>query len=203
MSNSKCRAICWSPILNKEGEGTGLEHLLLQEREADSVILGFDEDHGVFRLTYRLRWDESWRIREAKLVVVTERSTRTLDLQTDGEGHWRHGDGRAIDDLDGCVDLDIWPTPFTNSFPIRRAPMTVGERREFRMAWIHALEMTVHPQPQAYTRLADRLYLFENLDGSGFRAELPVDEEGIVVDYPDLFRRVASHLLIRTQRRPP
>lgn len=190
---TKCRAICWSPFLNKEGEGTGLEHLLLREREADSVILGFDEDHGLFRLTYRLRWDDSWRIREGKLVVVTERSTRTLDLQSDGQGRWRHGDDRAIRDLDGCVDLDIWPTPFTNSFPIRRAPMAVGERREFRMAWIHALEMTVHPQPQAYTRLADRLYLFENLDGSGFRAELPVDEEGIVLDYPGLFRRVASH----------
>jgi hypothetical protein len=32
--------------------------------------------------------------------------------------------------------------------------------------------------------------LFENLDGGDFRAELPVDEDGIVLDYPDLFRRV-------------
>ena len=68
--------------------------------------------------------------------------------------------------------------------------MAVGERRQFHMAWIFAPDLTVHPQPQAYTRLADRLYLFENLDGSGFRTELPVDEAGIVVDYPDLFRRV-------------
>jgi hypothetical protein len=193
MANPKCRTICWSPLWNEARHGVGLEHLLLQEREADSVILAFDEDHGPFRLTYHLRWDESWRIRDAKLVVVTERSARALELQTDGLGRWRHADGRAIDDLDGCADLDIWPTPFTNSFPIRGEPMAVGERREFRMAWIHALDMTVHPQPQAYTRLADRLYLFENLDGSGFRAELPVDEEGIVLDYPNLFRRVASH----------
>jgi hypothetical protein len=188
-----CRTICWSPFWNEKREGVGLEHLLMQEREADSVMLAFDEDHGPFRLTYRLRWDESWRVREAGLVVVTERATRTLDLQADGQGHWRHGDGRALDDLDGCVDLDIWPTPFTNSFPILREPMVIGERREFRMAWIDALDMTVHPKPQAYTRLADRLYLFESLDGSGFRAELAVDEEGIVLDYPGLFRRVACH----------
>jgi hypothetical protein len=68
--------------------------------------------------------------------------------------------------------------------------MTVGERRLFRMAWIFAPALTVHPVPQAYTRLADRLYLFENLDGSGFKAELPVDEDGIVLDYPGFFRRV-------------
>jgi hypothetical protein len=81
-------------------------------------------------------------------------------------------------------------TPFTNSFPIRRAPLAIGEWRQFQMAWIHAPDLTVHPQAQAYTRLAERRYRFENLDGSGFRAELPVDEDGIVLDYPDLFRRV-------------
>jgi hypothetical protein len=58
------------------------------------------------------------------------------------------------------------------------------------MAWIFAPDLTVHAQPQAYTRLADRLYLFENLDGSDFRTQLHVDEDGIVLDYPDLFRRV-------------
>jgi uncharacterized protein len=43
---------------------------------------------------------------------------------------------------------------------------------------------------QGYTRLADRRHLYENLDGSGFRAELPVDEEGVVLDYQGAFRRI-------------
>ena len=189
MQNARCRTIRWT-IWNKNGQDVGLEHLLLSERVADSVVLASDEEHGPFRLAYRLAWEESWQLRDAELVVATERSTRSLSLQTDGQGHWRHGDGRAIDELDGFVDIDIWPTPFTNSFPIRREPLAVGERREFRMAWISAPDLTVHSQPQAYTRLGDRIYLFENLDGSGFRAELPVDEDRIVLDYPDLFRRV-------------
>jgi hypothetical protein len=190
MPNAVRRAICWTPIWNKDRDGVGLEHLLLEDRMADSVVLAFDEDHGPFRLTYRLSWDESWRLRDAKLVVATERFTRSLNLKTDGQGHWRHDDGYAIDDLDGCVDVDIWPTPFTNTFPIRRGPMAVGERWQLQVAWVSAPELTVHPRLQAYTRLADRLYLFEDLDGSGFRAELPVDGDGIVQDYPDLFRRV-------------
>ena len=168
----------------------GLEHLLLAEHLADSVVLAFDEKHGPFRLTYRLAWDDSWRLRDAELVAVTKRLTRSLSLRTDGQGHWHRGDGRTIDDLNGCVDVDIWPTPFTNSFPIRREPMAVGQRRQFQMAWIFAPELTVQPQQQAYTRLAERLYLFENLDESGFKAELPVDEDGIVLDYPGFFRRV-------------
>lgn len=190
MPNARYRTICWTSVWNKDREGVGLEHLLLTGPAADSVVLAFDEGRIPFRLTYRLSWDASWQLRDADLVVATERSTRSLSLQTDGRGHWRHRDGRAIAELDGCMDIDIWPTPFTNSFPIRREPMAVGERREFRMAWVFAPDLTVHPQPQAYTRLADRVYLFENLDGSGFKAELPVDEDGVVVDYPDLFRRV-------------
>ncbi len=192
MLNSRSRTICWMPLWNKDREGVGLEHLLLAERVADSVVLAYDEERGPFRFTYRLNWDDAWQLREAELVLTTERSTRSLTLQTDGQGHWRHGDGRSIAELDGCRDIDIWPTPFTNTFPIRREPMAVGERRQFLMAWVFAPDLTVHPQPQAYTRLADRLYLFENLDGSGFRTELPVDEEDIVVDYPDLFRRVKA-----------
>ena len=190
MPNEPCRTICWTPIWNKSRQGVGLEHLLLAERSADGIVLAFDEERGPFRLTYRLTWEPSWQLRDAELVVATERFTRSLSLQTDGQGHWRHRDGQTIDDLDGCMDVDIWPTPFTNTFPIRREPMAIGERRQFRMAWIFAPDLTVHAQPQAYTRLADRLYLFENLDGTGFRAELPVDEDGIVLDYPDLFRRV-------------
>ena len=187
---AKTRTICWTPIWNKDQEGIGLEHLLLGEREADSVVLAFDEERGPFRLTYRLTWNKLWQLRGAELVVTTESFTRSLSLQTDGQGYWWHREGRTIYDLNGCFDIDIWPTPFTNSFPILREPMSVGERREFRMAWIFAPDLTVHAQAQAYTRLADRLYLFENLDGSGFRAELPVDEDGIVLDYPGLFRRV-------------
>jgi uncharacterized protein len=190
MMHTKSRTICWTPLWNKDRPGLGLEHLLLAEGMADSVVLAYDEERGPFRLTYRLTWDDSWRLRDAELAVASERASGALGLHSDGRGCWRHGDGRPIDELDGCVDIDIWPTPFTNSFPIRRRPLAIGERRVFRMAWVSAPDLTVHPQPQAYTRLAERLYLFENLDGSGFRVELQVDEDGIVLDYPDLFRRV-------------
>jgi uncharacterized protein len=190
METSSCRAITWTPIWNKDREGVGLEHLLLAERSADSTILTFDEASHPFRLAYHLTWDERWRVHAARLTVTTEHGARSLHLDADGEGHWHDGAGRALPDLDGCIDIDIWPTPFTNTFPIRRQPLAVGARREFLMAWVFAPDLTVRPMRQGYTRLADRRYLYESLDGSGFRAELPVDEEGVVLDYQGIFRRV-------------
>lgn len=167
-----------------------LEHLALTGRSADSVILAFDENGEPYRLDYRLAWDEGWRLQRASLQVLSAVERRRLDLVSDTRGRWLDGEGRAIDALDGCLDIDIWPTPFTNSFPIRREPMAIGARRLFRMAWVVAPALTVQPLAQAYTRLAANRYRYENLDGSGFTADLLVDDEGLVIDYPGLFRRI-------------
>ena len=54
------------PTWNKAHEGVGLEHLLLDQRAADSVVLAVDEERGPFRLTYRLAWDDEWRFAKAR-----------------------------------------------------------------------------------------------------------------------------------------
>jgi hypothetical protein len=192
MVNRPSGTICWTPSWSELWKGVGLEHLLLTENTADSVVLAIDDERGPFRLVYRLNWNDEWQLRSAELVVSTDHLTHTLHLETDGRGHWLDGKGQTMNELDGCFDIDIWPTPFTNSFPIRRSPMEIGERREFRMAWVFGPDLTVRPQSQAYTRLSERLYLFESLDGSGFKAELPVDEDGFVLDYPEFFQRVKA-----------
>lgn len=190
MRNETSRTIFWLPTWNSACDSVGLEHLLLTHDTADSVVLAIDEDSEPFRLVYRLHWGDDWQLRSADFSLAKGGASRSLSLRTDGKGNWQDGEGRSLADLDGCMDIDIWPTPFTNSFPVRREPMGIGERRTFRMAWVCGPDLTVRPQAQAYTRMKDRLYLFENLDGSGFKAELPVDEDGIVLDYPELFRRV-------------
>ena len=87
MGDSVCRAICWQPVWNKDREGVGLEHLLLREGAADSVMLALDEAGRPFRLTYQLTWDAAWRLRTARLKVTTDTSSRSLDLDTSGDGY--------------------------------------------------------------------------------------------------------------------
>jgi uncharacterized protein len=47
----------------------------------------------------------------------------------------------------------------------------------------------VAPDGQRYTHLSERLIRYEALDGS-FAADIAVDQDGIVVDYPGIARRV-------------
>ena len=188
------RTVCWSPTWSEGFENVGLEHVVLAERSADSVLLACDESGTPFRLTYVLRWDPAGCLREAELRAHHGSNVTNLSLRSDGEGHWANGDGQPLSDLDGCIDIDIWPTPLTNSFPIWRSQLRIGERREFWMAWVSAPELTVEPKPQAYTRLEERLYLFESLDGTGFQARLQVDNDDIVLDYPELFHRLSRQV---------
>jgi uncharacterized protein len=56
MPNSPSQTVCWTPVWNKKPEGIGLEHLLLGDRVADSVVLAFDEEIQFFLNTFRPNW---------------------------------------------------------------------------------------------------------------------------------------------------
>jgi hypothetical protein len=182
--------VCWSAIWNKHREKIGLEHLVLTAGTATSVILAIDDDDSPFRLDYQLRWAQSGCLLSADLTLEKGGKKRLLSLHADGLGHWKHPDGKLIPELDGCLDIDIWPTPFTNSFPIWRTQMNTGQKVEFHVAWIDGTQLAFKTKLQAYSKLGEWRYLFESLDRSHFKAVLSLDKDGLVLDFPDLFQRI-------------
>lgn len=187
--------IMWCPWT-----GPGLEHLrLLQQLEgivADGLILGTGEQ-GPFRVHYEIHCTDQWVLRAVHASDLGP-SSQSLHLLTDGEGTWTTEAGEPLPMLQGCLDVDISITPFTNTLPIRRLALQPGAAAILPMAYIVAPEMRVRVVQQRYTCLeaapsAGR-YRFESLKGnvSSFTAELPVDKDGLVLDYPGLFRRVGT-----------
>lgn len=181
------RDVTWTAIWDPDRRGWGTELLHLSDRHAESSAVHFDADGVPYELSYEVDWDAVWRVREVTLRSLHAGVRRTLRLASDGRGDW-HGDGDPAD-LAGCLEIDIWPTPFTNTFPIRRLGLAVGDRAEIRVVYIQAPELTVSAADQAYSRLGDDRYRFESL-ADGFAADLTVDRDGIVLDYPGLFRRL-------------
>jgi hypothetical protein len=174
--------------------GPGLGHLRLAVREsgvvADGMVLGADEGRP-FRHSYEVHCDAGWRVRAARVGVPGE--PPKVELLSDGEGNWTFPDGRAVAYLEGCEYVDISETPFTNTLPIRRLGLASGGSAEIAVAYFDGAELQPWPEPQRYTRLEEseggEVYRFLSLDG-GFTADLPVDSDGLVLDYPGLFRRV-------------
>jgi uncharacterized protein len=175
----------------------GLEHLRLAlgsgGAAADSVIIGI-EDGAPFRIRYTVRCDAGWRVRELRVSSLAG-DDKGFEMFADGEGRWSTADGRPAPSLEGCFDVDISATPFTNTLPIRRLGLEAGESANLEVLYLAVPEMRVVPARQRYVCLKrdDRggLYRYESLDGeaAGFTADLPVDADGLVLDYPGLFKR--------------
>jgi hypothetical protein len=157
------------------------------------------------RFRYSVLTDSSGQVRDASIQLEWQGATKKARLTRDQFGWTVDEDPRA--DLAGCIDIDIMGSPSTNTLPVRRFAWVPGEPREFRMAYIRLPDLAVVPMAQRYTFLgglrtaraaggqvgppahADlRRFEYCSVD-SGFRAEITVDEEGVVVDYPPYWRR--------------
>jgi hypothetical protein len=126
-------------------------------------------------------------------VLTSELGTREVLLETDGEGGWRV-DGRPAPLLDGCPDVDLEASAFTNAFPVNRLGLEVGQRADAPAAYVRAPGLEVERLEQSYARLPDdgpRTRYDYKSPSVDFRAELVYDEFGLVLDYPGIAVRVA------------
>lgn len=182
MSGQRWRWI-WQPGL---GEGAELFAFRTVRGGYDAhgdVVATLDD--APLNARYTVEADAEWRTRR---VLVELNDGARIEMLSDGAGHWRRADGTPLPELDGCIDPDISITPFTNTLPIRRLGLAVGDAAEIGVAYVLVPQLSLHAAPQRYTRLGDRLWRFDSLD-SGFTADISVDEAGFVVGYPGLFRR--------------
>lgn len=139
---------------------------------------------------YSVLCDPAWVTREVIARVVDGAASRHVRLHRDADGRWWRGDD-ALPEVEGAVDIDLSISPSTNTLPIRRLSLAVGESKDLDAAWLRFPELTIERLPQRYTRLDERRYCYESRGGA-FVAELEVDDEGVVMRYGDIWERIAT-----------
>ena len=178
----EAREVVWSAL-----RWPGVEHVSISVHhgELSAAGRGIAVLDGVpTHVAYTLRTDQTGATRCVEITVSGPFPMRTRTLHADGEGHWRD-DAGPLPDLDGCLDVDISFTPCTNTMPIRRLALAVGEARDIDVAYLSVPRLTVSRARQRYRRL-DCGYRYES---GRFAADLTVDDADVVIDYPDLWRR--------------
>ncbi|MBZ9740423.1 MULTISPECIES: putative glycolipid-binding domain-containing protein [unclassified Mesorhizobium] len=148
--------------------------------------VGWPSGETPFAVRYRIACDAGWHARSVMVDMIGD--GRTLVLASDGDGRWTRN-GLPMPELAGVLDPDLTVTPFTNTLPIRRLALSTGQSAEITTGFIDFPALSVVPNPQRYTCLEEgRRYLYESR-ASDFRRELEIDRDGLVVDYPDFWRR--------------
>lgn len=185
--SGKRRSVAWAkedPFGVEFAEVT----ILAESMEATGVAVGTDPVP--YRLDYTL--ETAGGFITSRLVVTArgEGIRNELDLRRAPSGEWRAN--VDLPDLREALDCDLGLSPLTNSMPVlRHGLLEGGDAFDFLMAWVSVPDLTVYAAPQRYTALGDRVVRYES-SGGDFSSELTFDEEGLVVDYPQLARRLRS-----------
>jgi hypothetical protein len=179
--------VVWEQLL-----GRGLEHLSLREDatiEADGVAVGILED-AAYRIQYRITCDASWNVQ--RFTVQSLLNSERASLMRRGSD-WLDEQGRLQAALSGCTEVDIMVTPFTNSLPIRRLGLRSGQAAPISVAYVTVPGLAVSRADQVYSCLqtqADGGIVRYRSVSTGFTADLKVDADGLVTDYPGIFRQI-------------
>lgn len=190
----------------------GAEHTLVDTRSglyARGTQLAVDPI--AYTCTYELQTNADWVTAHFDVSAEGAGWARTLRLEL-AAGRWRAttseqgnldavlaaaGHARAglpgtedPDLLYGAFDVDLTGSPLTNTLPIRRLNLLHADRgvaHRINVVWVLAPSLEVVQADQIYTPLGEGMIRFAN---ETFSADLIVDDDGFVADYPTLAKLV-------------
>jgi hypothetical protein len=150
-------------------------------------IIGTNDDDTFFSLRYELDLTADWHIQRVAVHDALN-TKRVVVLQHEGN-HWLDANNEHIAAYDDVDFVDISRTPLTNSIPIRQLTFTTKKSQKIKVLYIDATKFEVRIVEQVYSRLDDHTYHYQDIEVADFAADIVVDDEGLVIAYPGLFRR--------------
>jgi len=160
-----------------------------------------------YRLDYELETMTGFVTSRLHVVSRGQGWRRDLELHRHADGVWsiaaaHEGQldlpppGGDTAPLAGALDCDLGLSPVTNMLPIlRHGLLDGGGPIELTMAWVAVPALAVQADGQRYRHLrsaGDRHVIrYEAADGS-FAADITVDGDAVVIDYPGIARRLTE-----------
>lgn len=158
---------------------------------------------------YKAEWQldarDNWTTQRVAVSVVGEDWKRSLILSRSATGKWSSEtalDGQQPadmappgiatgEDLTQALDCDLGLCPLTNTMPIRRLGLLGSAVPETKliMAWIDTPSLQVIASDQYYASVDSQTVSYAS-GTRGVDVELQVDDDGVVLLYPDMARRV-------------
>ncbi|MET0461739.1 MAG: putative glycolipid-binding domain-containing protein [Chitinophagaceae bacterium] len=153
-----------------------------------STIIGSYEGK-LYKVDYAIKVNNEWETKELNIKARHSDREEEILLVKNSEDDWMMNNEKVYT-FTGCIDVDIALTPFTNTLPVNRLKLHEGEEQIISVIYVDLLNWDVKPVKQLYRRAAENIYHYENIPNN-FEADIMVDKQGVVIDYPGLFNRSA------------
>lgn len=112
-------------------------------------------------LSYEVVCDDDWRTQSTRVSGWLDRAPVSIEI------------------LD-AETIDLAFSPSTNTIPIRRLNLAIGEEARVTATWLRFPSLTLAPLEQTYRRLGERTWQYSS---GTFTARLEVDAFGLVRRY--------------------
>ncbi len=139
-----------------------------------------------FAIEYRVALTIDWRIKEVSIRSLLDERVINL-VHKDHE--WYDGTGQLLSEFDGVELVDISISPFTNTLPIKQLCFD-GEPQKVDMIYFDENKFSLRRLQQIYSKIDHRTYRYQDVELPDFVSEITVDDDGLVIDFLELFRRV-------------
>lgn len=196
------RSVIWS---RPDPFGVELAQIVLHPDHLGAQGVAIGSDPLPYRLEYELETGPGFVTERLRVQAVGQGWSRHLDLRRDPAGSWAVSSSAtgevalpppatSLPRLEDALDCDLEWSPLTNTMPIlRHALQSGGEFHDFQMAWVSVPDLGVRSSLQRYVfvrKHEDRAVIRYESRDSGFKADLTVDPQGIVTDYPGIGRSI-------------
>jgi uncharacterized protein len=176
--------IIWRDLYFKGHEYARLD----QNRLEGTAVFVHQETN--YKLAYTIDCDAEWNTTAAVVSGFVGSKEMRLVISRSADAKWTLN-GIEQPQVIGCTDIDLNFSPSTNLLPIRRLNLQVNEEASVSAAWLRFPSFELEPLTQTYRRTAADSYRYESAGGS-FAADLTVNDQGFVVNYPDLWEQERS-----------
>jgi uncharacterized protein len=112
------------------------------------------EDEELWVVHYAVSLDEGWTTRTARVFEWSRPGVREVFLEVDGSGRW-HVDGGAGPELDGYLDVDLESSACTNTIPVHRFRLAVGQSAEAPAVYVRVRDLQAERLEQRHARVLD------------------------------------------------
>jgi hypothetical protein len=153
------------------------------------------EPGGDWTASYRLVVSEDGSVERASFTSATAARERHLTVNRTEDGYWLldTGSGGTRNDFGGAVDVDLAGSVIFNALPVRRLGLhhEAGEHT-LPVLYVTLPGLEVSVAQQTYRALTTGDEAVVEFRWEDFTADLSLDADGFVIDYPGLAGRYAG-----------
>ncbi|MHC1754158.1 MAG: putative glycolipid-binding domain-containing protein [Methanosarcina sp.] len=185
MAMNKTRTIVWQAL---SWPSTVVHtHTVNEGIHGHGLAVGKTDRNIPFAMEYDVTLMADWNIKEVSIKSLLDE--RVIKLVHKGY-QWYDGAGQHLAEFDGVELVDISISPFTNTLPIKRLRFEGEQPQKVDIIYFDENKFSLSRLQQIYSKVDKRTYRYQDIVLPDFVSDIVVDDDGLVVDFPKMFRRV-------------